>query len=72
MFELLRKDPCFQQLVTYPRENRLWRKGETDSLYEQPGVHPVNSFVTAAVPFAFLSIFASGPKMSPRESNRLV
>jgi hypothetical protein len=72
MFELLRKDPCFQKLVAYPRQNRLWRKGETDSLYEQPGVHPVNSFVAAAVPAAFLLIFTSGPKMSPRESNRLV
>jgi hypothetical protein len=27
MFELLRKDPYFQKLVAYPRQNRLWRRG---------------------------------------------
>jgi hypothetical protein len=61
-----------KKLVAYPRQNRLWRKGEINSLYEQPGVHPVNSFIGAAVPAAFLLIFTSGPKMSLRESNRLV
>ena len=55
-----------KKLVAYPRQNKLWRKGEIDSLYEQPGVHPVNSFVGAAVPAASLLIFTSGPKMSPR------